>query len=163
MTTIALDYIHAARHALDEGAIQTARCLLDSAEKHLVTTGDSTGAASLKPKQSVKAASPVVQPSLLTQAKSIDEWVSIIRKWIERLPNGQSFTHHQLCKWVENESGVILNDADHRYSPGDKERPMWKLRISRALERLKGDGTLSGKARAGNTSRSCDYVVARCQ
>lgn len=158
MTTIALDYIHAARHALDEGAIQTARCLLDSAEKHLSKSAIATDAAVTIPKQSIKIASPAIQPSLLTQARGINEWLPIIRKWIQRLPEGRSFTHFQLCGWIEGESGIILSDADQRPYPGEKT-PTWRRHVSRALRKLKKGGTLSSEAGAEDLSRSCTYVV----
>lgn len=160
MTSTALDYIHAARHAIDEGALRTARCLLDSAERHLSGPSATVAATAPKPTQPAKAAPPTIQPSLLAQARGIDEWLMVINQWIRRQPVGYSFTHHQLCKWIEHESGIILNDPESRSNPGDKTA-IWKRRISRALGKLKDDGTLSKGTGHKGEMRSGSYLVNR--
>lgn len=102
----------------------------------------------------------LVQTDLLEKAKDINEWDQIIRKWISKFSIGDTFTHHQLCKWITEESGVVLNDADSQTHPNDKT-PTWRRRVSRALRGLKAKKILSSDYSASQGLRSFSYVVAR--
>lgn len=149
MTTIALEYIHAARHALDEGAIQTARCLLDSIEKHL-----SEPIALPRSKSPLK---PQVQPTLIGSESSEATIHSAICEYL-RCRVGEVINHASVCRSIETESGIQLTWADRQ---GANKTQVWRVHVSASLTKLKASGVLSRKQEDGSRLPRTNYLVLR--
>jgi len=148
MTTIALDYIHAAQEALDEGAIKTAKRLMDLAVQQI---NEQAAHASVRRRQQVQA-------TLVTTESSSEPINAALRDWIsDRV--GEVITHAEACQWIDGSSGIQLTWADRQQNSNKTQ--IWRGHVSRCISELRDLGVLSGNHEDGSPLPRRHYLVLR--
>jgi hypothetical protein len=79
--------------------------------------------------------------TVLSEAKDVAAWKSILRQWIKKFPSGTIFRSKDVFSWVAD-GGVDLNPGDLK-PINNAGREIWRHRVSRALKQLHGTRELS--------------------
>lgn len=141
MNATELQQVQAARQALDEKAVKTACLILDG------MIGDSVPHASRKPAQIRRIDS--VQPDLLVREMSQDQCNALVASWVSCQRVELVFHFRDVCRWLENDSGIVLTSKDREIKPKNR-RPTWQRRVSKALDGLQRRGIISKTDVRGN-------------
>ena len=148
MKTIVIEHIHTARQALDEGAVQTARRLLDLIETSLQ-----------EPAAAVDFRSPTqMQGSILAVRSTADLIHGAICDWISD-QIGAEITHSQACQWIDGSSGIEITWADKQIN--NSKTQVWRGYVSNSLAKLRDAGILSNEDENGCVLQKRHYRVVR--
>lgn len=148
MKTIALDYIHAAQEALDEGAVKTAKRLMDLAVQQLNAQASQ---ASARHRQQAQA-------MLVTTESSSEPINAALRDWIsDRV--GKVITHSEACQWIDGSSGIQLTWADRQQNSNKTQ--IWRGHVSRCISELRDLGVLTDSREDGSQLPRRHYLVLR--
>lgn len=141
MNTAELRQVQAARQALDEKAVKTACLILDGIIR------ESAPDTSRKP--ALPRRVDAVQPDLLVREMSQPQCTALVARWVSCQRINVVFDFNDVCRWLENESGVVLSSKDREIKPKNR-RPTWHRRVSRALDALQNRGILCRTDVQGN-------------
>lgn len=148
MKTIVIEHIHTARQALDEGAVQTARRLLDLIETNLQETP-----------ATVDFRSPTqIQGSILAAQSTAELIHTAICDWISDQVGGE-ITHSQTCQWIDGSSGIHITWADKQIN--NSKTQIWRGYVSNSLAKLRDAGILSNEDENGCALLKRHYRVVR--
>lgn len=148
MKAIAMEYIHAAQEALDEGAVKAAKRLMDLAVQQL----------NEQPSQTSIRIRPQVQATLLTGESSAGSIDAALRDWVADHV-GETISHATACQWIEESSGIHLTWADRQRNHSKSQ--IWRGHVSTSILKLKADGILGVTDEDGKDLPRTHYLVLR--
>ena len=149
MNTVVIEHINTARQALDEGAVQTVRRLLDLIENNLHEP-----TALVVPRPTAQ-----VQGSILSGDSTAELIHSAICNWISN-EVGKIVSHSEMCQWIDTSSGIQLTWADKQKSDSTKTQ-VWRSHVSDSIAKLRDKGILTNVAADGHLLKKRHYLVLR--
>lgn len=147
MNTVVIEHINTARQALDEGAVQTVRRLLDLIENNLQ---DPTPIIIPRP-------AAQVQGSILSGDSTAELIHSAICDWISN-EVGKIVSHSEICQWIDASSGIQLTWADKQKSNSTKTQ-VWRSHVSDSIAKLRDKGILTNEGEDGRLLKKRHYLV----